>query len=107
MLLTEYRFDLVIQALRSILPLMHPADAMLRQFFQQERIGSSERALVAETVFGVLRHRLFLEYACAKTLPRDTSAVPSTTCKSGGEAAYPAPDASQHRVRAARCKTWA
>ena len=71
MLLTEYRFDLVTQALRSILPLPHPADAMLRQFFQQERIGSSERALVAETVFGVLRHRLFLEHACAdKSTPR-------------------------------------
>ena len=65
MLITEYRFDLVTQALRSILPLVHPADALLRQFFQQERIGSNERALVAETVFGVLRHRLFLEHACA------------------------------------------
>ncbi|MBI5437137.1 MAG: RsmB/NOP family class I SAM-dependent RNA methyltransferase [Nitrosomonadales bacterium] len=71
MLLTEYRFDLVIQALRSILPLAHPADALLRQFFQQERIGSNERALVAETVFGVLRHRLFLEHACSmQTTPR-------------------------------------
>ena len=71
MLLTEYRFDLVIQALRSILPLPHPADAMLRQFFQQERIGSNERSVVAETVFGVLRHRLFLEHACAdKATPR-------------------------------------
>ena len=66
MLLTEYRLDLATQALRGILPLAHPADAMLRQFFQQERIGSNERALVAETVFGVLRHRLFLELACAK-----------------------------------------
>ncbi len=66
MLLTEYRFDLVTQALRSILPLVHPADAMLRQFFQQERIGSNERALVAETVFGILRHHLFLEHACGK-----------------------------------------
>lgn len=64
MLLTEYRLDLVIQALRSILPLEHPADAILRHFFQRERIGSNERALVAETVFGVLRHRLFLEHAC-------------------------------------------
>ncbi len=65
MLLTEYRLDLVVQALRTILPLEHPADTSLRYFFQQERIGSNERALVAETVFGVLRHRLFLEHACA------------------------------------------
>ncbi len=76
MLLTEYRFDLAIQALRSILPLVHPADAMLRQFFQQERIGSNERALVAETVFGVLRHRLFLEHACANKSATASQATP-------------------------------
>ncbi len=76
MLLTEYRFDLVTQALRSILPLAHPADAMLRQFFQQERIGSNERAVVAETVFGVLRHRLFLEYACADKSATSNRATP-------------------------------
>jgi 16S rRNA (cytosine967-C5)-methyltransferase len=64
MLITEYRLDLVIQALRAILPLAHPADTTLRYFFQDNRIGSNERALVAETVFGVLRHRLLLELAC-------------------------------------------
>ncbi len=64
MLLTEYRLDLVVQALRSALKMEHPADAVLRHFFQAERIGSNERALVAETLFGVLRHRLFLEHGC-------------------------------------------
>jgi 16S rRNA (cytosine967-C5)-methyltransferase len=71
MLITEYRLDLVILALRTILPLEHPADTALRYFFQNERIGSNERALIAETVFGVLRHRLLLEVACAdKATPR-------------------------------------
>ncbi|MBI1174818.1 MAG: SAM-dependent methyltransferase [Sideroxydans sp.] len=64
MLLTEYRLDITIQALRAVLPLKHPADAALRHFFQAEHLGSNERALTAETVFGVLRHRLFLEHAC-------------------------------------------
>src|SRR3990170_6520749 len=64
MLITESRLDLVIQALRTILPLAHPADTTLRYFFKNERIGSNERELVAETVFGVLRHRLLLEHAC-------------------------------------------
>jgi len=64
MLLTEYRLDLVVQALRAALKMEHPADAVLRHFFQAERIGSNERALVAETLFGVLRHRLFLEHGC-------------------------------------------
>lgn len=67
MLITEYRLDLAIQALRAILPLAHPADTALRYFFKNERIGSNERELVAETVFGVLRHRLLLEHACGDT----------------------------------------
>ncbi|MCF8152408.1 MAG: RsmB/NOP family class I SAM-dependent RNA methyltransferase [Sulfuritalea sp.] len=65
MLITEYRLELAIQALRAILPLAHPADTTLRYFFKNERIGSNERELVAEAVFGVLRHRLLLEQACA------------------------------------------
>lgn len=65
MLITEYRLELLILALRTILPLEHPADTTLRYFFKNERIGSNERALVAETTFGVLRHRLLLEVACA------------------------------------------
>ncbi|HUW75580.1 MAG TPA: RsmB/NOP family class I SAM-dependent RNA methyltransferase [Gallionella sp.] len=64
MLITEYRLEIVIQALRAILPLAHPADTTLRYFFKDERIGSNERELVAETVFGVLRHRMLLEHAC-------------------------------------------
>jgi 16S rRNA (cytosine967-C5)-methyltransferase len=66
MLITEYRLDLIIQALRLILPLEHPADTTLRYFFKNERIGSNEREIVAETVFGVLRHRLLLEHACSQ-----------------------------------------
>ena len=76
MLLTEYRLDLVVQALRTILPLEHPADTSLRYFFQRERIGSNERELVAETVFGVLRHRLFLEHACADAASPAEQATP-------------------------------
>jgi len=67
MLITEYRLDLIILALRTILPLEHPADTTLRYFFKNERIGSNEREIVAETVFGVLRHRLLLELACTST----------------------------------------
>ncbi len=71
MLITEYRLDLAILALRGILPLAHPADTSLRYFFQQERIGSNERAFVAEVVFGTLRHRLLLEHCCGeKSTPR-------------------------------------
>lgn len=71
MLITEYRLELTIQALRAILPLAHPADASLSYFFRNERTGSNERVLIAETVFGILRHRLLLEHACgAQATPR-------------------------------------
>jgi len=73
MLITEYRLEIVIQALRAILPLAHPADTTLRYFFKNERIGSNERELVAETVFGVLRHRLLLEHACAGSTSSGTA----------------------------------
>jgi 16S rRNA (cytosine967-C5)-methyltransferase len=75
MLITEYRLDLTMQALRTILPLEHPADTSLRYFFQAERVGSNERALIAETVFGVLRHRLLLEHAC--TTPETAANKPT------------------------------
>lgn len=76
MLITEYRLDLVIQALRTILPLEHPADTSLRYFFQAERVGSNERALIAETVFGVLRHRLLLEHGCTTPAAAANKATP-------------------------------
>lgn len=72
MLLTEYRLELTVQALRAALKLDHPVDAVLRHFFLTERIGSKERALVAETVFGVLRHRTFLEHACTLSSGKST-----------------------------------
>src|SRR3989338_923544 len=73
MLITEYRLELVFRALRATLPLAHPADTTLRYFFKNERIGSNERELVAETVFGVLRHRLLLEHACTGSTSSETA----------------------------------
>jgi 16S rRNA (cytosine967-C5)-methyltransferase len=64
MLLNEYGLDLVVRALRIALTMERPADAVVRHFFQAERIDADERSLVAETLFGVLRHRLFLEHGC-------------------------------------------
>jgi 16S rRNA (cytosine967-C5)-methyltransferase len=64
MLITEHRLEILIQALRFVLPLTRPADTSLGYFFKDHRIGSRERELVAESVFGILRHRFLLEHAC-------------------------------------------
>ena len=54
-----------------VLPLTHPADAVLRNFFSANRgLGSHDRAFVAETVFTVLRHKRLLESLIAHPTPR-------------------------------------
>ena len=58
-------------ALRAVLPLEHPADSILRHFFRENpTLGVNDRAFVAETVFGILRHRFFIESAVNIATPR-------------------------------------
>lgn len=47
-----------VRALEAVLPLHSPADTALRRFFREHpEMGRRDRALVAETVFDVLRNR--------------------------------------------------
>jgi hypothetical protein len=47
-----------VRALEAVLPLHSPADTALRRFFREHpEMGRRDRALVAETVFDVLRRR--------------------------------------------------
>src|SRR5260221_5405480 len=53
------------------LPMLHPADAVLREFFSTNRaLGQRDRAFIAETVFSVLRHKRLLEQLVAEPTPR-------------------------------------
>lgn len=68
MRLTPAHLDTATAALRAVLPLEHPADSILRHFFRENpMLGANDRAFIAETVFGILRHRFFLEYIAATT----------------------------------------
>lgn len=72
MRLTLERLDLLIAAVRKILPLQAPADVLLRQFFQDRpQLGQNDRGVIAETVFGVLRRRFFLEKLVGKATARE------------------------------------
>ena len=71
MRLTSSDLDITTAALRAVLPLKFPADAVLRNFFRNNpKLRSNERALVAETIFGILRHRFFLESTAYPATPR-------------------------------------
>ena len=72
MRLTPERLDLLIAAVRKILPLPAPADVLLRQFFQDHhKLGQNDRGMIAEAVFGVLRRRFFLEKLTGKATARE------------------------------------
>ncbi len=58
-------------AIRSVLNMEYPADAVLRRFFRENPLlGANDRAFVAETVFGVLRHKYYLECLMDLVTPR-------------------------------------
>ena len=49
----------------------YPADAILRRFFREHpTLGANDRSFIAEAVFGILRHKFFLECMVATATPR-------------------------------------
>lgn len=65
------QLDKAVIAIRTLLPLDYPADAILRRFFSEHpKLGVHDRAFIAETAFGVLRHRIFLERIVEPATPR-------------------------------------
>jgi 16S rRNA (cytosine967-C5)-methyltransferase len=71
MRLTPAHVDTATAALRAVLPLKYPVDAILRNFFRENpKLGTNDRAFCAETTFGILRHRFFLENAAPSKAPR-------------------------------------
>ena len=64
MRITPKLLDSTVSALTEALAFRHPADAVLSQFFrEQKQMGGRDRGFVAETVYAVLRRKRFLEHA--------------------------------------------
>ncbi|HET7596302.1 MAG TPA: RsmB/NOP family class I SAM-dependent RNA methyltransferase [Burkholderiales bacterium] len=58
----RHQLEAAAEALEQVLEVDRPADAVLHRFFGERRgLGSHDRAFVAETVFGVLRHKRLLD----------------------------------------------
>jgi 16S rRNA (cytosine967-C5)-methyltransferase len=61
--------DAAVAALTEVMRFEHPADAVLSQFFREQRVmGQRDRGFVAETVYAVLRRRRYLERLVAPDL---------------------------------------
>lgn len=68
MSITVTQFTAALDALRAVLAFRHPADAVLSHYFREHRqLGQHDRAFVAESVFGVLRRKLLLDYLAEGT----------------------------------------
>ena len=64
-------FESAVEALRLVMRFDQPADAILSSYFRQHRaLGQHDRAFIAETVFGVLRHARTLEHVAGSAEPR-------------------------------------
>jgi len=70
--LTRAQLDATVHALSVVLPLRSPADVVLKHYFREHRgLGSRDRALIADTVYSVLRRRRLLEAVTPSASPRE------------------------------------
>ncbi len=69
---TRAQIDAIVHALAVVLPARTPADVVLKHYFRDNRsLGSRDRALVADTVYSVLRRRRLLETLTPSAAPRE------------------------------------
>ncbi len=69
--MTPTQFDATLTALRALLPMTQPADAVLSRFFREHhKLGPTDRNVIAEALFGILRRRMMLEAVIEKPTPR-------------------------------------
>jgi 16S rRNA (cytosine967-C5)-methyltransferase len=68
---TPAQFNTLVEALTIVLPLTSPADVQLKRFFKEHaKLGVRDRAVIAETVYAVLRHRRAIEAIVTDGVPR-------------------------------------
>jgi 16S rRNA (cytosine967-C5)-methyltransferase len=68
---TPAQFNTLVEALTIVLPLTSPADVQLKRFFKEHaKLGVRDRAIIAETVYTVLRHRRAIETIATDGVPR-------------------------------------
>ncbi|NBR98569.1 MAG: SAM-dependent methyltransferase, partial [Betaproteobacteria bacterium] len=60
---TPAQFEQMVLVMREVLRFEHPADRVLRHYFQRNpSLGQRDRGLIAETVFATLRRLLWLRW---------------------------------------------
>ena len=83
--LSRPQLDAIVSALTVVLPATAPADALLRQFFRDNKnLGHRDRGLVADTVYMALRRRRLLEKVTPRATPREIALATITKLQGVG-----------------------
>ena len=65
------QFDAACEALGAVLKFDQPADAVLRRYFRDHtRLGSADKAFIADAVYGLLRRKRLLDHLVSEPTPR-------------------------------------
>ena len=70
-MISPLQFETLLEATKQVLRFVHPADAVLRHFFRDNKnLGMRDRGLIAETIYALLRKRSWLMQLTQSDQPR-------------------------------------
>jgi 16S rRNA (cytosine967-C5)-methyltransferase len=70
-LISPLQFDTLLEATKQVLRFVHPADAVLKHFFRDNKnLGMRDRGLIAETIYALLRKRTWVMHLTQSDQPR-------------------------------------
>lgn len=70
-MISPLQFETLLEATKQVLRFVHPADAVLKHFFRDNKnLGMRDRGLIAETIYALLRKRTWLMHLTQSDQPR-------------------------------------
>lgn len=70
-MISPLQFETLLEATKQVLRFVHPADAVLKHFFRDNKnLGMRDRGLIAETIYALLRRRSWLMQLTQSDQPR-------------------------------------
>jgi 16S rRNA (cytosine967-C5)-methyltransferase len=70
-LISPLQFETLLEATKQVLRFVHPADAVLKHFFRDNKnLGMRDRGLIAETIYALLRKRTWVMHLTQSDQPR-------------------------------------
>ena len=70
-MISPLQFETLLEATKQVLRFVHPADAVLKHFFRDNKnLGMRDRGLIAETIYALLRKRTWVMHLTQSDQPR-------------------------------------